>query len=101
MKTTLDLPDELIRGVKLRAINQGRTVKDLVAELLRRGLGLEPEGPPKKRPANSMVVTGENGLPIVRCAPNAPATRMSVKQLLSLEQEAQRGEDGKRAGLPL
>ena len=40
MKTTFDLPDELIREVKLRAVVQRRTVKDLVAEFLRQGLGL-------------------------------------------------------------
>ncbi len=101
MKTTLDLPDELVREVKLRAVVQRRTVKGLVAEFLRQGLGMEPLGRPKKRPANSMVVIGEKGLPVIRCAPDAPATRMSVKQLLALEQETQRAEDAKRAGLPL
>ena len=44
MKTTLDLPDELVREMKLRAVVQGRTVKDLAAELLRHGLGLELRG---------------------------------------------------------
>lgn len=39
MKTTLDLPDELIREVKLRAVIQGRSLKDLVANFLRQELG--------------------------------------------------------------
>lgn len=34
MKTTLDLPDKLIREAKLRAVLQGRTLRDLVAEYL-------------------------------------------------------------------
>jgi plasmid stability protein len=101
MKTTMDLPDELIREVKLRAVVQRRTVKDLVAEFLREGLGMEPLRRPKKRSANSMVVIGQNGLPVVRCAPDAPAARMSVKELLALEQESLREEDSKRAGIPL
>ena len=42
MKTTLDLPDELIRSIKLRAVREDRTLKDLVAELLRLGLAAEP-----------------------------------------------------------
>jgi plasmid stability protein len=42
MKITLDLPDELIREVKVRAVVQRRTVKDLVAECLRQGLGVAP-----------------------------------------------------------
>jgi len=40
MKTTLDLPDDLMREMKLRAVIQGRTLRDLVAEFLRQGLGL-------------------------------------------------------------
>lgn len=42
MKTTLDLPDELIREAKLRAAMQGRTLRDLVADFLRQGLGMVP-----------------------------------------------------------
>src|ERR1043166_9538427 len=101
MKTTLDLPDELIREVKLRAVHQRRTVKDLVAEFIRQGLGLAPLGRAKKRPASSIVTVGERGLPVIRCNPNAPATRMSVKKLLALEQELQTEEDLKRARLSL
>ena len=38
MRTTVDLPDELHRAVKVAAAREGRSVKDLVIELLRRGL---------------------------------------------------------------
>lgn len=38
MKTTLDLPDELMRAIKVRAAQQGRKMKDVVTELLRSGL---------------------------------------------------------------
>lgn len=101
MKTTLDLPDELIREVKLRAVHQRRTVKDLIAEFIRQGLGMAPLGRGKKRPVSSMVAIGERGLPVIRCTPNAPATRMSVEELLALEGESQTEEDLKRAGLSL
>lgn len=101
MKTTMDLPDELIREVKLRAVVQGRTVKDLVAEFLRQGLGMEPIGRTKNRPASSMVKIGAKGLPVIRCTKNAPATRMGVAKLLALEQETLKEEDLKRARLPL
>jgi hypothetical protein len=101
MKTTLDLPDELIREVKLRAVVQRRTVKDLVAEFIRQGLGMPPRGAAEKRPTSARVKIGENGLPVIECAPNAPATRMSVEKLLALEQGAQTEEDLQRAGLPL
>lgn len=101
MKTTLDLPDELIREVKLRAVHQRRTVKDLVAELLRQGLGLAPLGRAEKRPVSRMVEIGENGLPRIRCSPDAPAARMSLEELLALEQDIQTEEDMRRAGLAL
>lgn len=100
MKTTFDLPDELIREVKLRAVVQGRTVKDLVAEMLRQGLGIALPKKPEKLPVGSSVEIGQNGLPVIRCRANAPATRMSVGELLKLEQKAQTEEDSKRAGLP-
>lgn len=38
MKTTIDLPDELMREIKVRAAREDRKLKDLVAELLREGL---------------------------------------------------------------
>ncbi len=101
MKTTMDLPDELVREVKLRAVVQRRAVKDLVADLLREGLGMEPPGRRKKRSPKSKVVIGPNGLPVVRCDPDAPAPRMRVRDLLSLEHESTRAEDSKRAGIPL
>ena len=101
MKTTLDLPDELIREVKLRAVVQGRTVKELVAELLRQGLGVVPLGRPEKPPVSSMVEIGERGLPVIRCRSHAPAAGMSVEELLGLEQEIQAKEDLKHAGISL
>lgn len=42
MKTTLDLPDELMKSIKLRAVEENRTMTDLIAEFLRRGLAQEP-----------------------------------------------------------
>ena len=55
MKTTLDLPDELVHAVKLRAVMQRRTVKDLVADFLRQGLGMAPATAPTPLPADSMI----------------------------------------------
>ncbi|MEQ1806081.1 MAG: hypothetical protein ABL900_11970 [Burkholderiaceae bacterium] len=42
MKTTLDLPDELVRRVKLRAVQSDRKLKDTVAALLEAGLRADP-----------------------------------------------------------
>lgn len=38
MKTTLDLPDDLMRRIKIRAAASDRKLKDTVEELVRRGL---------------------------------------------------------------
>lgn len=43
MKTTLDLPDELMREIKVRAAREDRKLKDLVTELLRKGLAAQEE----------------------------------------------------------
>lgn len=38
VKTTIDLPSDLVREIKLRALNEGRKLKDTAADLLRCGL---------------------------------------------------------------
>ncbi len=38
MKTTLELPDDLMRAVKLRAVHEGKKLKDAMAELIKKGL---------------------------------------------------------------
>ncbi len=38
MKTTLELPDDLVKEVKLLAVHEGKKLKDAVADLLRQGL---------------------------------------------------------------
>jgi len=101
MKTTLDLPEDLVREMKLRAVMQRRTVKDLAAELLRQGLGMGAVGGDEQRPGSGRVFIDEHGLPVIRCGPDAPAARMSREELLALEQETEAREDLRRAGLPL
>jgi hypothetical protein len=98
MKTTFDLPDEIVREVKLRAVIQGKTVKSLVTEILRDGLGLETAREP---PRSDRVVIGPDGIPFIRCRPGAPAERMSAQELLELERRALEEEDLHRAGITL
>ena len=38
MKATLELPDELFKAMKVQAASEGRKLKDVVAEVVRRGL---------------------------------------------------------------
>ncbi len=97
MKTTLDLPNELVMAAKVRAVLQGRTLKDLVAEYLRQGLALGESTVAKPEPSLLLSI-GENGLPVVRSKREAPARKMSVEKLLALEQQAQSQEDAQRVG---
>jgi hypothetical protein len=48
MKLTLDLPENLLRELKIRAVIEGKTFKVLMAELFRSGLApLKDEKPAK------------------------------------------------------
>lgn len=38
MKTTLDLPEELVREMKIRAAREGRKLREVATEIFQRGL---------------------------------------------------------------
>ncbi|MFN0162188.1 MAG: hypothetical protein ACKVQQ_13235 [Burkholderiales bacterium] len=86
MKTTIDLPDDVLQAVKMRAVIQRRPLKDLVAQLLREALDLSARTVPTALAPTLSI--GANGIPIMRCDPAAPAARMGIPALLALEQEA-------------
>jgi hypothetical protein len=90
MKMTLDLPPDLIRAMKLRAVNEHRKLKEVAAELLARGLGTEAT---KAGPAKGSIA-----LPLFPTSPDAPATGMTTEQLLALEQATLHQEDLRRLG---
>ncbi len=100
MKTTIDLPPDLVKKMKLRAVNEGRKLKDVAADLLERGFATEEK---VKLPFSPSVVieTNSNGLPVVICRKNSPASRMTIEELLTLEQETLHQEDLQRLGHPL
>lgn len=84
MKTTLDLPEPLVRAVKIRAVREGKKLKDLVAILLHQGMTAP-------RAAARPVARRRNRLPVIRCAhaakPGEEMTPGRVADLL-LEQDA-------------
>ena len=93
MKTTVDLPSDLVREIKLRAVNEGRKLKEVVTDLLRFGL---TEG---NDLANTPVpLKGKVSLPLFPSSPQAPASQMSLEALNALEQVAQLEEDHARHG---
>ncbi|MGH3563749.1 MAG: antitoxin [Mycobacterium sp.] len=83
MKTTLDLPDDLVRAIKVRAAQQDRKIKDVVAELLRRALS-QPES------AAVAPVPRRVQLPLVQCG-SAAGKEMTPDRVAAalLGQEAQ------------
>ena len=98
MKTTIELPDALLRSVKLRAVCEGRKLKDVVADLLRRGLDAADAAPSMgTRPF--LTVDSETGLPIVACrhaaARGQELTADRVAAIL-LEQEVEGLHDAAR-----
>jgi hypothetical protein len=59
MKTTLDLPDGLMREVKIRAIHEDKKLKDAIAEFIRKGMAAG-----KSRPAKAPKPVKLRGGPI-------------------------------------
>jgi hypothetical protein len=96
MKTTFDLPPDLVREVKLRAVHEGRKLKDVAAELLKRGLTTDKQDCRTPNPTKGAIK-----LPLFPSPKIAPASRMSTADLLSLEQETLNQEDHQRLGLSL
>lgn len=66
MKTTIELPASLVKQVKLRAVREGRKLKDAVADLLRKGLAAARD---EKAKTQAPVVTTDKitGLPLIEC----------------------------------
>ncbi|MFL6292079.1 MAG: antitoxin [Thermoanaerobaculia bacterium] len=91
MKTTLDLPDELVRAVKMRAVKENKKLKDTVADLLRRGLS-QQHGP-------KPIVRRRLKLPLVECAHEArPGDEMIPERVAEvlLDEEAGSHRDSLR-----
>jgi hypothetical protein len=82
MKTTIDLPDNLVRAVKIRAAQQGRTVRELVAEYIQSGLNA---------PVQPTVIAHD--LPIIPADAQAPLAQMSRDEIVALEYHALASED--------
>jgi len=96
MKTTIDLPPDLVREMKLLAVHEGRKLKDVAADLLNRGLSSEKNSPPVPSAGKAAIK-----LPLFPSPKSAPASRMSADDLLAIEQETLHQEDLQRLGLSL
>ena len=65
MRTSLDIPDALFKHLKTRAAQEGRTLRDLVIELVERGLTAREVGDPQKRfEARPPVIPNQGPMPL-------------------------------------
>ncbi len=82
MKTTMDLPEDLIREMKFRAVREGRKLRDVAEEVFRRGLAASVSPRP----------SGERhrvSLPIIPAPPGARPFELTGERLMELELEAE------------
>jgi hypothetical protein len=85
MRTTLDLPDDILRRAKIEAVERGSTLRQLVIDALQREMaGAER---PRKRLAK----------PPVRLAADAPLRKLSPADVKRLDSEAVQHADEDRA----
>lgn len=84
MKTTLDLPDELVHAVEARAAEENRRPEQVITDLLERGLGQGHSRPGEIRRRLQ--------LPLVECAHEArPGEEMTPDRVASLLLEEEAG----------
>lgn len=58
MKTTLELPDDLMRRIKLRAVHRNRRLKDEIAQLLEAGIAHAPAPEAPAKPPKPVRLRG-------------------------------------------
>ena len=86
MRTTLDLPDDLLRQAKIVAVQRGTTLRDLVAQALRQEI-LQP-----------MAVARPKPLPALHLADDAPVLQMSPAQITAVSHQLGTDDDAARVG---
>jgi len=99
MKTTLDLPDPLMRRVKIRAASEGRKLKEVIAELLEKGM----DGPS----AETLLPEGElpyaidpgTGMAVSRVLKTPGFVPPTAEESQAIIERANEEEDLRRAGL--
>jgi hypothetical protein len=90
MKTTFDLPENLVQALKLRAVREGRKLKDLAADFLQEGLKQPRRN--AASPTGHRIVRDElTGLPVIhpRGKPKRDFSPEELSEIL-LEQEVDR-----------
>lgn len=81
VKTTMDLPEELVREMKFRAVREGRKLREVAEEIFRRGLAApaQPAAQGERRRVK---------LPLIPAPRGAKPFKLSGERLHELEMEA-------------
>lgn len=85
MRTTLDLPDDILRRAKIEAVERGSTLRQLVIDALHREMSAAE--PPRKRLTR----------PPVRLAADAPLRKLTPDAVKRLDTEAVQQADESKA----
>ncbi|MEO7241722.1 MAG: hypothetical protein ABIW85_02325 [Variovorax sp.] len=85
MRTTLDLPDDILRRAKIEAVGRGSTLRQLVIDALQREMGGAEN--PRKRLTQ----------PPIKLAPDAPLRRLSPEAVKRLDMKAVQQADEAKA----
>lgn len=97
MKSTVELPGEILDEVRRRAAYFGRAVDDAAAYYLAKGLAISPA--PPTGGTSSLRTDPATGLPVVVGSPAAPAHGLTTAALVELEHDTQTQDDLERLGL--
>ncbi|RLT32971.1 MAG: hypothetical protein DWI54_01135 [Chloroflexi bacterium] len=85
MKMTIDLPEELIKAIKIRAAQEQRTVRELVAAYLTDGFypsDAAPTPAPTATAAATDIEMAPWGLPIIRSIPGSLPCTMTGEETI-------------------
>jgi plasmid stability protein len=73
MKTTLDIPEELIRKMKIRAATEGRKLREVVTDVIEKGLAVRTTSPEREHRVR---------LPLVHCEKKVrPEDQLTPEQI--------------------
>jgi hypothetical protein len=86
MRTTIDLPDDILRRAKIAAVERGSSLRQLVIDALQQEL----EAPP--RPLRRRMTS-----PPIKLASDSPLRALSPEEIKRLDAEAQALADESRA----
>ena len=98
MRTTLDLPDPLMRRVKIRAASEGRKLEELIADLLEKGMDT-PAVETLREGERPYTIDPKTGMAVSRTLNTPGFVPPTAKESHAMIERANEEEDLRRAGL--